>query len=191
MPLPLRALAPAPPKQVSPEPHRSTSFFDLPPELRIEIYRLVLENVTIKILPANTSEQPSPHALACTSRQIRSEILPIMHSDCPIQAYVTDFNFDGILAWMNRIPPNQQSNLCKNDRLRIWLHVTEAPGNFGGSLRKWLQVRADPHRSQPRWQYDGNLRRGKVMTDMWRRLGRMTEQGKREELLTMLRSIRA
>ena len=174
MPVTLRALAPAPPKQpVLPEPQGSTCFFDLPPELRIEIYTLVLENVVIQILPLN-SDRHCPLALVCTSRQVRNEILPIIHSNCEIRANVTDFNFEGMLSWMSRIPPNEQASLCKNDKLSVRLNTSIKPGNFSDSLRKWLHLRADPYRPQPRWRYVGTLPRPKVANELKRRVRRLS-----------------
>ena len=190
MPVPLRALAPAPPRQpVLPELQGSTCFFDLPPELRIEIYNLALESITIHILPHNSPDRHCPLALVLTSRQVRNEVLPIIHSNCEIRANVTDFNFEGMLSWIQRIPPDQEANLRKNDKLSIQLHTTIKPGNFGDSLRRWLHLRADACRPQPRWRYEGPVPKPKVANELRRRVKRMTESGKRKELSDMLEAI--
>ena len=158
--------------------------------MRIEIYNLVLDNVIIQILPPNTpADRHCPHALVRTSRQVRNEVLPIMHSMCEVRANVTDFNFDGMLSWMARIPPGQQANLCKNENLSIRLCTSIKPGNYSDSLRKWLHMRADPYRPQPRWKYSGPQPKTKVANDLKRRVKRMTEEGKRRELTEMLLAI--
>ncbi|TKA77729.1 hypothetical protein B0A55_04179 [Friedmanniomyces simplex] len=184
-----RPLAPAPPPMPGQEEERNPlTIFDLPAELRVEIYKLVLENVTVHILPlrANSSRN-CPHALIRTSRQVRNEVLPLIHSTCPIRANVTDFDFSGVLAWIQRIPSSQEANLCKNRDLRVRLCTTSAkPVCSGAELRRWLHMRADPHRPQPAWEYSGARAQPAVANDLRRRCKRMTEVGKRVELQRML-----
>lgn len=189
-PLVLRALQPAPPRTVQAESQK-TCFYDLPAELRIEIYALVLEKVTIHILPVGQEGLRGryAHPLVRTSRQIRNEVLPIVHRSCIIRANVTDFNFDGVLAWMARIAPEQHANLCKNTDLSIRLCTTLKPPAYGDTLRRWLHLRADSHRPQPGWRYTGPEPKNKVAADLKRRTKRMTELGKRKELLVMLEAI--
>lgn len=188
-----RLLAPAPPPRPPPQdndgPRPPTCFFDLPAELRVEIYKLIVENVVIHILPLNATKRHCHHPLVRTSRQVRLEVLPIIHSSCEIRANVTDFIFDGLLAWMGRIPPNEHANLCKNLNLSISLCTTSEPISYGQSLRKWLQLRADRCRPQPAWQYNGPQPVSKIANDLRRRAKRMPEQGKREEMRTMLEAI--
>ncbi|KAF2483781.1 hypothetical protein BDY17DRAFT_154784 [Neohortaea acidophila] len=223
-PRPLRDLQPAPPRPVllhpsavaaaSPPPPTGTCFFDLPAEIRIQIYTLILENVIIHITPTarpssphatatiNNSEdkgssssndasmQHHPHALLLTSRQIRLETQPLMQSLCPIKAAVTDFDFSGLLTWLARIPSAQQSQLTKNTRLCVQLCTTsKVPGDLP-TLRRWLHDRADKCRPVMKWNYSGARPSNKVGSDLRRRLKRMKEAGKRGELERMLIAIR-
>ena len=186
-----RPIQPAP---VQPKPlwttQENTSFYDLPAELRIEIYKLVLENVTIHILPSRThSRNQYPHPLVRTSRQVRHEVLPIIHSICRLHTVVTDFNFAGLLTFLSRIPPDDEKCLLKNDRLTIRLCTTLSPPGNLDSLRRWLHYRADLCRPQPNWKYSGPHPSGKVANDLRRRIKRMTEKEKRIELVTMVKSI--
>ncbi|KAK4541895.1 hypothetical protein LTR36_007259 [Oleoguttula mirabilis] len=184
-----RILKPAPPRTfISAEPKR-TDFFDLPAELRIEIYKLVLDSVVIHILPLYEDNHRCPHALVLTSRQVRNEVLPIIHSTCAIRANVTDFNFSGLLAWMERVPPDQQAHLCKNRALTVRLCTSLKPAGFCENLRKWLHLRADLHRPQPDWEYSGPTPKNKVANDLRRRVKRMPEEGKRQEMAVMLGAI--
>ncbi|KAK0973849.1 hypothetical protein LTR91_014597 [Friedmanniomyces endolithicus] len=174
------------------EEPKHLTIFDLPAELRVEIYKLVLENVIVHILPlrANSSRN-CPHALIRTSRQVRNEVLPLIHSLCPIRANVTDFDFSGMLAWIQRIPSSQEANLCKNQNLRVMLCTTSTkPVCMGAELRKWLHMRADQHRPQPAWEYKGAQAQAVVANDLRRRCKRMPEMGKRLELLRMLDAMR-
>lgn len=188
-----RELRPAPPRSVpiySPPAIKRTSFYDLPAELRIEVYKLVLEGVTIHIVPPHATDQHCPHALVRTSRQVRNEVLPMIHSSCEIRVNVTDFNFDGLLAWLSRIPPDQHANLTKNKDLRIRLCTTLKPTNHSDSLRRWLHSRADAYRPQPAWIYSGPVPKATVANDLRRRAKRMkTEPRKRAELLAMLEAL--
>ncbi|KAK5111955.1 hypothetical protein LTR85_011702 [Meristemomyces frigidus] len=188
-----RVLKPAPPRTVISAEPKTTDFFDLPPELRIEIYKLVLDDVVIHILPLQEDSDnmgfQCPHSLIRTSRQVRNEVLPIIHSTCEIRANVTDFNFSGMLAWMDRIPPDQQSHLCKNRALTVRLCTSSKPAGFCENMRKWLHLRADPYRPQPNWQYSGPAPKSKVANDLKRRVKRMSEVGKRKELVAMLSAL--
>ena len=165
-----------------------TSFYDLPAELRIEIYKLALRNVVIHVVQP-LSDKVSPHPLVRTSKQIRNEILPIIHATCAIECCVTDFNFTGLLDFMRRIPPDEQKYLLKNDNLTIRLHTSTEPCSSLASLRKWLSYRGDKCRPQPKWRYSGPRPSTKVQNDLRRRVKRMTEENKKQELKTMLRAI--
>lgn len=208
---PYRTLQPAQPRSQhqNGQDTTGTKFYDLPAELRIEIYRLALSSVTIHILPPNTTNrQKLPHGLVRTTRQVRNEVLPLIHNSCPIKAVVTDFNFDGLLTWMDRMPPDQESNLCKNGNLRIELCTTTnaaqdaAKTGAGvqkqsscnsmknsGILRKWLRMRADAHRPQPQWMYSGPKPDYKTMNEMRRRAKRAAKAGEKRELVIMLKAI--
>lgn len=186
-----RPIYPAPPrpKPGSVELEQPTCFYDLPAELRIEIYKLALHNVIIKILPPKADGVAAPHALVRTSRQIRNEVLPIIHSTCAIESSVTDFNFDGLLDFMKRIPPDEQKHLLKNNNLTIRLNTSIDPCASPESLRRWLHYRGDKYRPQPRWKYSGPRPSTKVQNDLRRRVKRMREENKKEELKAMLRAI--
>ena len=187
---PLAPLAPAP-YRPPPAFRPAVTFFDLPAELRIEIYKLALRGVRIKILPEDAEQEDrKPLPLARASRQVRSEVLPLMHAMCPIRSVVKDFDFGGLLLWLSRIPPSQQGNICKNDNVRIDMETGATPPRNLESLRKWLHMRADHHRAQAKWTYHGHAPNLKVCREMRRRVKRMNEQGKREELIVILQAIK-
>jgi hypothetical protein len=196
---PHRRLLPAWKGVPSADPRKPTCFYDLPAELRVEIYKLALSSVQIHILPPNSSERNNPHALVLTSRQVRNEVLPLIHNSCAIRIDITDFNFDGLLAFMARMPPDQEANLRKNTKLSIRLCTTTTPDARKGdpcnsmknspSLRRWLHVRADPYRPQPNWIYSGPVPDYKTSYEMRRRAKRTKKQGEQAELIKMLQSI--
>ncbi|KAM0719800.1 hypothetical protein Q7P37_003934 [Cladosporium fusiforme] len=196
---PPRRLLPALARRPPPPQHGGTCFYDLPAELRIEIYRLALSSVRIHILPPNSSGRNNPHSLVLTSRQVRNEVLPLIHNSCPIRIDVTDFNFDGLLAWMARMPPDQEANLRKNTELRIELCTTTTANakkdkvcnsmKNSPSLRRWLHVRADPYRPQPNWVYSGPKPDYKTSYEMKRRAKRCRNPGEKVELIKMLAAI--
>ncbi|EME82947.1 uncharacterized protein MYCFIDRAFT_174453 [Pseudocercospora fijiensis CIRAD86] len=155
-----------------------------------KIYKLALDGVVIHILPPNTVEERKiPHALTRTSRQVRNEVLPLIHSLCPIRCAVTDFNFDGLLLWMSRVPPHEERNLKKNHHLVIRFNTSNQPQRSMESLRKWLHMRADVHRPQPKWHYTGAIPSNKVCADLRRRCKRMKEYGKQWEMLQILKAL--
>jgi len=197
----LKPLQPALPRQYLPpqpllplETSHRTNFYSLPAELRLEIYRLALRKVTIHILPSvdredATSRHHAPHALLRTSREIRAEVQPFIHSTCPIHAAVTDFDFAGLLTWLHRIPAEEQKQLVKNGNLSINLCTTKnIPGDLP-TLRRWLHDRADGCRVQPTWLYWGPRPCGKISNDLRRRVKRMKEVKKKRELARMLVAI--
>lgn len=183
-------LAPAPPRPPPPQLPRVT-FFSLPAEMRVEIYKLALEGVVVHILPTSTvDDRKLPHALTRTSRGVRNEVLPLIHALCPIRCAITDFCFDGLLTWMNRIPPNEENVLKKNQDLSIqFCFSNNQPQRSLESLRRWLHRRADKHRPQPRWQYGGGSPLPKVQADLRRRARRMTEPDKKAEMIAILAAL--
>lgn len=214
-PKPHRPLLPAQPRALQYAQYQTghyyptahTSFYDLPAELRIEIYRLALSSVKIHILPPNSADHSAPHPLVLTTKQVRNEVLPLIHNSCPIHANVTDFNFEGLLTWMSRMPPDQESNLCKNQNLRVEICTTQntqqdAPKGPGAPkagtcnsmknsaiLRRWLHLRADIYRPQPDWKYVGPKPDYKTMVELRRRAKRAANPGEKKELLVILKAI--
>ncbi|GAB7366114.1 hypothetical protein MBLNU230_g7676t1 [Neophaeotheca triangularis] len=198
----LPALKPAPPRPTqifTPEPtppkppQPRMSFYSLPPELREEIYKLALGSLRIHILPLASDHARCQHPLTLTSRQIRSEVLPLIHKTRPIQANITDFNFDGLLAWLSRIPVNEpKDTLCKNPDLRIYLSSSipakEKPGKFE-SMRKWMHDRADPCRFQPAWVYAGPVAASRTATELRRRVTRQTDVRVKAELMKLASAV--
>ena len=188
----LKPLLPAPPRFREPPPiivGRKVSFLDLPAELRIEIYNLILRKVVIHILPSNSDRQSAPHGLLRTCRQIRHEVLPIMHTSCAIRATITDFDFSGLLAWLARIPVDGHKELAKNPSLNIHFCASEkVPGDLP-FLRRWLHDRADPYRPQPSWRYSGPTPNNKVANDLRRRMRRMKEARKQAELKKIVKAL--
>jgi hypothetical protein len=158
--------------------------------MRIEIYKLALEGVVIHILPPNTAEERKiPHALTRTSRQVRNEVLPMIHALCPIRCAITDFNFDGLLQWLARVPPSEEFKLTKNPNLSIRFHTTNQSSSCQQlSLRRWLAMRADQHRPQAEWQYSGTQPSSKVCADLRRRVKRM-KGGKAAEFHNILKAL--
>ena len=72
-------IAPAPPTVPVKEPE--TGFFDLPGEIRNQIYNIALENVKIHVLPKNVEDDRRvQHPLTRVCKQIRGEVLPIIWS---------------------------------------------------------------------------------------------------------------
>lgn len=201
----LAPLAPAPPRSLQSlaagqsAGHSGKNLYDIPAEIRVEIYKIVLENVTVHILPRESQqERRAPHPLTRTSRVVRNEVLPIIHSTCAIKATITDFNFSPLLDFMARIPPQDEKALTKNTRLKIQLCTTldKSRGsssqsiNDGGSLRKWLTYRADPYRLQPHWEYCGAWPGRRVETEIRRRISRMKEAGKRDEMVAVAKGMK-
>lgn len=206
---PLPSLAPAPPRpqplpqveqlilDTNLEPPKPKDIYDLPAEIRVEIYKLVLDDVVVHVIPSKSeNDRFLPHALVRTSRVVRNEVLPIMHATCAIQVEITNFNFTGLMQFMKRIPPDDHKYLVQNDRLCIHLNTTqkEAKGNStivgdSASLRNWLSWRADTCKPQARWEYDGPYPGRKVDSELKRRVKRMTEVEKKGEMIKMVEAI--
>lgn len=203
-----RPLAPLAPATARPQQHSAShrarsrqdpfiygekDLIGLPPEIRVEIYKMVLEDVVIHILPLEARlERRAPHPLTRVNQLIRNEVLPIIHSICPIEAMITDFNFSGMLAFMQRIPPQDEKALMKNENLKIQLCTTgeKSKGvqwNVSDSLSlgRWLRYRADKCRPQPKWKYCGVWPGSKVESAIRRKISRMTEDGKKQELIKL------
>jgi hypothetical protein len=143
-----------------------------------------------RILREPPKDRPNPHALLLTTRKIRNEVLPLLHSSCPIYVPITDFDFTPLLAFLARIPPHEHKHLLKNEQLKIELKTTvrEQLGPLD-TMRRWLAMRADPYKVQPKWNYAGDRPSARVCNDLRRRAKRMTEVGKREEYEKILVSL--
>ncbi|KAK5170946.1 uncharacterized protein LTR77_004090 [Saxophila tyrrhenica] len=134
---------------------------------------------------------PNPHPLALTSRLIRNETIPLLHQHCPVHCTINEMDFTPLLAFHSRIPPSDLKYLQRNPNLVITL-VTTQDKELGAldSMRKWLHWRADQHRCQPDWRYEGSRPSSRVGNDLRRRLKRMVEKGKKAEMEKILRAMK-
>ena len=90
-------------------PDDKSLLLDLPAELRNLVYKSVLEhepNVILHPLARGQLVAQSPLARVC--RQIRQELLPLVHaSELPVIALVDDFDFAHLITWLNKLADSE------------------------------------------------------------------------------------
>jgi hypothetical protein len=141
---------------------KGKNIFDLPAELRNEIYRLVLESTDICILKSKCSDCDNQFGLALTSRQVRKEMLPLRYRFGRLHACIVDLDFEGLLAFTTRLTSSPKKHICGNPNLVIRLRRSR-PGEVDAcisnmnvrSLKAWAIDRASVDQPQPSWKYTG------------------------------------
>lgn len=138
------------------------NIFDLPAELRNEIYRHVIESTEICIFQSICSDHNDSYSLALTARQIRGEALPLLYRSGRLHACIIDLNFEGLLAFTTRLTRPDRRNICVNPNLEIRLRQSTPAGidvcvskMSMDSLRAWAVHRAQMDQPQPSWTYTG------------------------------------
>ena len=133
---------------------RGTSFYDLPSELRIQIYELVAHDARLSLFFALPKNIKTP-ALLLTSRQIRNEYRPVLLSLAPIRAHVGNYNFKPIMRVVGSLYSTELKALRKNNNLTIVLHLKSfdvTSEHCMTSLRRWAVKRAE-HLDRLPWSY--------------------------------------
>ena len=139
----------------SPRTNPTTSFYDLPSELRIHIYELVARDTRLSLFHAAPKNIKTP-ALLLVSRQIRAEYRPVLLSLAPVRANVGNYNFRPLMRVVGSLYSSELKALRKNNKLTIVLHLK----NFDvtsdycmTSLRRWAVKRAE-HLDRLPWSYE-------------------------------------
>ena len=114
----------------------------LPPELRNEIYQLVISPGTSVILEDGKLIRPELSLLG-VCRELRKECLPIirhfLEQADKIEVQVTDFNFDKLIPCLNRLPTSDTEDI--ETVLEITLRFTDPSITLNiAALVRWLKA---------------------------------------------------
>ena len=139
------------------------SFFDLPAELRNEIYECVIADATLS-LPTNLfsasrkpklrlkkkkrSPTPPINGLLLASRQCRKEYLSVLLSTISVVVEIKDFDFDNLMRVSATLSPEQLESLHSNRHLTLHLHTRNCTQKSLTQLRAWLEFRHHQPASQ-------------------------------------------
>lgn len=141
---------------------KGKDIFDLPAELRNEIYRLVVESTEMCILKSNCSNCENPFSLALTTWRVRKEALPLRYRFGRLHACIIDLDFEGLLAFTTHLTYSQRKHICGNPNLEIRLRRSRPAENDAcvsnmsvKSLKAWAVDRARVDQPQPSWKYTG------------------------------------
>jgi len=144
----------------TPSPQKSgLSFFDLPAELRNEIYDLVASTTLLILPPSPTSNNkkdrpPAPvPGLLLTSRQTRREYLPLLYSTAPVAVEIRDFNFLPLLNAVANLYATELKALRLNPNLVLKLRTQNCTKDNLAGLRRWVLSRADSL-DRLAWRYE-------------------------------------
>jgi hypothetical protein len=132
---------------------RSTiTFFDLPGEIRNQIYELSAHNATLRIVENSSSRKPkasravdptSMPGLLLASKRCRQEYLPILLSTAYIEASITNFDFKNVMRVIAGLFPTELRALRENTNLVLSLLVPSSGSqNEFANIRRWASNRA-------------------------------------------------
>ncbi|KAM0716308.1 hypothetical protein Q7P37_007753 [Cladosporium fusiforme] len=141
-------------KDSPPSSLKQTSFLDLPPELRNQIYELVANDAKSVTL-VSSSPKPIPPALFLVNHQIRSEYRPILLSHVPVRTYVHNFDFKPLMRSIGSFYSSELKALRANRDLVVcvqFAYCDPLRGQRHDSLRQWVVKRSNSLDRLP-WSY--------------------------------------
>jgi hypothetical protein len=160
------------------------SFFDLPAELRNEIYECVISDATLSLPPnlfagarkpklrlkkKKSSASAPINGLLLASRQCRKEYLSILLTTISVVVEIKDFDFDNLMRVSATLNPEDLESLQSNRNLVLHLHTRNCTQKSLTQLRAWLDFRAQQPSSQRLpWRYEFPLDRLLPPTTMGR-----------------------
>lgn len=126
---------------------RKHTFFDLPAEIRNDIYEHVACDTRIFLpLPDRKSNKSTPlpiPSLLIASRQLRNEFLPLLLECAHIAVVIRNFDFRNLMRISSSLYSTELKALRNNERLTIRLLVEKCNRESIASLRRWLVKRAE------------------------------------------------
>lgn len=144
------------------------TFFDLPAEIRNEIYEIVISETTLSI-PTNilgSSKKPklllrrrkslaTPiNGLLLASRQCRQEYLSALLSTASVVVEVKDFDFENLMRVSSGLGDFEIQALQTNRHLTLELHNRNCTREGTASLRRWLDFRRKNLERNLPWNYE-------------------------------------
>jgi hypothetical protein len=164
------------PSMATPAPDESLdnrnrlSFYDLPAELRNEVYELVIADATLSLpahlFAASLSQKaklvlrrrkplaiPNINGLLLASKQCRHEYLSVLLSSIQVIVEIKDFDFDNLIRVNSSLPALEVAALRSNRNLRLHLDTRNCTTKDLGSLRRWLEYRCHEQNQLP-WKYE-------------------------------------
>ena len=149
------------------------SFFDLPAELRNEIYEFVISDATLslpkklfsgsrkpKLRPRGLKKKkgsatPPINGLLLASKQCRKEYLSVLLSTITVEVEIKDFDFDNLMRVSATLSQEQLESLQTNRLLTLHLHTRNCTQKSLTQLRAWLEFRNKQLASQRLpWKYE-------------------------------------
>ncbi|GIZ45453.1 hypothetical protein CKM354_000861900 [Cercospora kikuchii] len=143
---------------------KPTTFFDLPAELRNLIYEHTASETHLRLLAKNSEQSKYKRknipGLLLTSRQSRSEFLPILLSTAYISITIQNFNFSNLIRITGSLYNTELKSLRLNPNLTIFLTFPNPNSSvlpvrdqaLESSLRTWITYRAAGMDKLP-WHY--------------------------------------
>ena len=144
-----------PPSPVASTPGKLT-FFDLPAEVRNEIYdHVACDGILYLPSPEDRKKKLSVPlcGLLLASRQCRKEYLPLLYSTTPVLVDIKDFDFQNLVRVVGGLYSTELKAFRANKRLIIRLRTLNCTKANLDSLRRWLSNRANSLDRLP-WQYE-------------------------------------
>lgn len=139
------------------------TIFDLPAELRNDIYRYALESASVCVVLSNGSECHEPLGILLAAKAVRKEVLSLIHRHGNIHVEVVDLDFGALLAFTTNLNTQQRAAMNDNPNLEIRLRRTESleddavlPGENLMRLKEWVVSKTHADALQPCWTYTGS-----------------------------------
>lgn len=145
------------------------TFFDLPAELRNEVYEYVTLDATLTLpstLFTGSISQKAKLALRrrkpvsaaningllLASKQCRQEYLSILLSTINVVVEIKDFDFENLMRVSSSLDESDIRSLQSNRNLCLHLDTRNCTQKDLGAIRKWLAFRTE--RDQLPWRYE-------------------------------------
>lgn len=140
-------------------PRSTVTFFDLPGEIRNQIYELCANNSVLRIVDTNkksksASKEPiAIPGLLLASTRCRQEYLPILLSTAYIEASIVNFDFKHVMRVIGGLYNTELKALRANTNLVLSLLVPSSSSHQEfTNIRRWASNRADALDRLP-WNY--------------------------------------
>lgn len=134
--------------------------FDLPAELRNEIYKFALESASVCVVLSNGSDCHEPLGILLAAKAVRKEVLSLIYRHGNIHVEVVDLDFEALLAFTTHLNTQQRAAMYDNPKLEIRLRRSDPleddavlPSENLMRLKEWVVSKTHADQLQPCWRY--------------------------------------
>lgn len=120
-----------------------TSFLNLPPEIRNQIYYELAADTTLVLRPTKSKKPPPQNGLLLACKQTRAEFKKLLLANAQVEIWISEYHFNNVIRVFETLPLEDLDILKLNPDIWMLLQISHVPSRDDRrNLRGWSDYRS-------------------------------------------------